>query len=1067
MPVKNLPVKKENSTLLDGGSTAKGNGADRHIPVGLAGGSDLYRGFLKFSLNWSGVYQIKKAVLVVKSTDEVHLSFGAGPTLEVQRVSEYWAEAGGSEGNWIVSGKNNAIHPGPSVTGSTYTGGPWGTGTGTYRRIDITTLVDAWAPSTVLTSTGAAGSGNDNHGLRLKSPDEGTTADRYEVYGSRAAQAGKRPYIELTYSDNHPPNAPTVTSPESDDPAIVASSRADRLPIDFLFSDPDATDTCTAVAVEVYGDGATDGSPGTRIARLTATPTALGPLNSYRATLTTTNEDSGQTLSPRTNMRYRVATRDNERAWSPWTSLADGRFYLAYTVAAPSQLYMDPLTDDPHIYGSLATNDTSDYITGAEVEVYRDTAAGSTTLWAPGTQGIGGSSTRVDMTYAGESLKNLETVRWRLRLVNRDGVAGEWSPWQYTKVYSTTGPDAMSPIDTSTKLTSRTADLTIAHSAAFDGYRWRLYRNGSVIYDSGETAMTSGTSATVNPPADLLSWGDGSDEDVPLEWEAQIRVTAVGAYGDWSPRYAIRVNALPGASISLASELSAYDYVDDSTPTFSTPYENPDQEAYNEWPRARVLEVRESTTTGGAYPAHDGTLLRSQAQRHADTAITTEVTLDTAMTADTEYEVRARFADDADAIASTTLAANSSAAATNIKVTSVTGLAVGQVLEIDTGADYEVRTITAVGTAGSGGTGVDLDDALEFAHTSGDAVEARYWGGWSNTELVTYHAAPTASPSAPADTATVNDPLQQLSWTLSTTQAAAIVRIYERDSGVDYLVYEDTITGTTTSWSAPAGLLDDGVTYAWDVQAFDAYGLSDTTTRRTFTTSFTAPAELADLAATTDEGASAVDLTWTASADTYFDHYEVSWLDDSGAWQRVDAGPRTLDDGRTKLTTAAFTHYGARFGDNDYKVTASNGSQVSDPAYITVELEAAVDGYWMLVIPDETQYTRPIRVIDFSRRHEPMVERFDPPGRGSSITLTWGRGPLVVDLRIKHRPIDEGGLSSVFEAIEAGGLDVYIKAPPGWQWDPVHAHLRSYDESPERGGMLTTAASFAQSDDDD
>ena len=71
---------------------------------------------------------------------------------------------------------------------------------------------------------------------------------------------------------------------------------------------------------------------------------------------------------------------------------------------------------------------------------------------------------------------------------------------------------------------------------------------------------------------------------------------------------------------------------------------------------------------------------------------------------------------------STTLSAASAAGATNIKVGSVTGFSVDATLTVDTGANLETRTITAVGTSGAGGTGVTLDAPLSLAHASGVSV---------------------------------------------------------------------------------------------------------------------------------------------------------------------------------------------------------------------------------------------------------------------------------------------------------------------------------------------------------
>jgi beta-glucosidase len=70
-------------------------------------------------------------------------------------------------------------------------------------------------------------------------------------------------------------------------------------------------------------------------------------------------------------------------------------------------------------------------------------------------------------------------------------------------------------------------------------------------------------------------------------------------------------------------------------------------------------------------------------------------------------------------VAGTTLAAAAAVGATNIKVTSVTPFAAGQTIWIDATSDAEQATIAAVGTAGSGGTGVDLTTPLVKAHANG------------------------------------------------------------------------------------------------------------------------------------------------------------------------------------------------------------------------------------------------------------------------------------------------------------------------------------------------------------
>lgn len=89
---------------------------------------------------------------------------------------------------------------------------------------------------------------------------------------------------------------------------------------------------------------------------------------------------------------------------------------------------------------------------------------------------------------------------------------------------------------------------------------------------------------------------------------------------------------------------------------------------------------------------------------------------------------------------STTLAADPALGATNFKVTAVTNFAVGDWVRIDSGANREYRKITAVGTAGAGGTGIDVDGAAAIDHANGVAfVEVGnllMWGALTASKAV-------------------------------------------------------------------------------------------------------------------------------------------------------------------------------------------------------------------------------------------------------------------------------------------------------------------------------------------
>jgi hypothetical protein len=76
----------------------------------------------------------------------------------------------------------------------------------------------------------------------------------------------------------------------------------------------------------------------------------------------------------------------------------------------------------------------------------------------------------------------------------------------------------------------------------------------------------------------------------------------------------------------------------------------------------------------------------------------------------------------------TALSAAASARATNIKVRSVNGFAVGDKMAVGTPANREVVTITAIGAAGATGAGVDFTPALAQAHLDREFVVAQGTG---------------------------------------------------------------------------------------------------------------------------------------------------------------------------------------------------------------------------------------------------------------------------------------------------------------------------------------------------
>lgn len=73
-------------------------------------------------------------------------------------------------------------------------------------------------------------------------------------------------------------------------------------------------------------------------------------------------------------------------------------------------------------------------------------------------------------------------------------------------------------------------------------------------------------------------------------------------------------------------------------------------------------------------------------------------------------------------VLATTTAADPAAGATNIKMTSVTGALVGMWLTLEGPIGVESRLITAVGTAGGAGGGIDVTPGFTLDHANGEVA---------------------------------------------------------------------------------------------------------------------------------------------------------------------------------------------------------------------------------------------------------------------------------------------------------------------------------------------------------
>ena len=240
MATKTWAVNADAVGATDGGSYYGGD-CD-HLPVGymswLGGAS---RAFLKFTLDWSGVVQITKAELHIRTTTGYHGSIGGSTTAYVDLVTSSWAEGahGGSE-TWFLNDQPSYAE---SVSTS-YRASFTPRADSTWYTVDITAIANRWAPASVKQSNGSAGAAATNYGIRIISSNEGASANRTEFHAREAGSSDA--YVVLTYSTNQAPTVTAMTSP------VGGVTITDDTPnLVFTLDDPDAADTVTAYDIQV------------------------------------------------------------------------------------------------------------------------------------------------------------------------------------------------------------------------------------------------------------------------------------------------------------------------------------------------------------------------------------------------------------------------------------------------------------------------------------------------------------------------------------------------------------------------------------------------------------------------------------------------------------------------------------------------------------------------------------------------------------------------------------------------------------------------------------------------
>jgi len=408
------------------------NGADRHLRIGLYYAENfIYRAYLNFAFDWTGIARINKATLHLRTGPPAHGALGTEGKFFVRRLTQaIGAEPSDGENLW-TSPRQGLTWGNPSVVVN-----PPLQGNKDFT-VDVTKHVSKWAPNIVETPDGP-GPGLSAYGLILMAYTETKNAYSTEIYSRTATNnIAYRPKIVIDYDPIPTPGKPTGMSP---------SGTLSVLPDDFT--------------------GAFNG--GLPADRLTTTHIQVFPLGEASAIwnkqriATDSEQQSSQFSVPLpeflrsgTTYEWRARVQDQRGTWSPYSSKiqfkqADSPPSVALqpaalgSVASLSGVHFRGVFSDPDPKDRLGSlriqlrpttppgdpdwdSDTNLWDTGdtppRREEVYPRSSAGFNQLgvlpWQGNPLGF------VDRLYGGQAL-TAGSYSWRMRVSDRWNAHSDW-----------------------------------------------------------------------------------------------------------------------------------------------------------------------------------------------------------------------------------------------------------------------------------------------------------------------------------------------------------------------------------------------------------------------------------------------------------------------------------------------------------------------------------------------------------------------------------------------------------------------------------------------------------------
>lgn len=782
------------------------NPGDLHIPIGYwsAGTGYATRAALYAPISFAGMTGINEARLYLRAnapSSGYHTKGTSTASIYALRKTADWSETShggsaavdelwGADGRIVTNNYLAGVVSGDLANMGALTDGAW-------YYVTITGIVQAWF------------AGNPNYGLLIYNATSESNASYSKQFWSRHA-SGSEPYIWIDYSTNTAPYAPTNLSPTASQTyhsgtAFTASGS---------HSDPDAGDYLTGYQIIVYLDDGASAIIDTGYVGSGASATFNHALNvgGYGA-----------------NRFYRWIARTWDKAGvvGPWS--AQQRFKLNSVPNAPT--INTPTANDatPTLSGTFSDPDPGDGLSQVNYQVVRN--SDGAVMWDTY---LSASGTSFSTTYGGTALVSGTQYRWNARTLDTNGAWSGWTSWNYWTYTAPTGP-TISP-RSNNLLTDTTPDLTISYGSQFTDHEIYVYSSAA-----GGTAVWSDTPvAYAATTSKVVTVGTALTPGVTYYWKARVYLTTA-TWTDWTGfasgqsgnlNASFRINSTPTKPTGVTARnnpgvpavtrsTDGMLMVTDRVPLLEAVYTDAELSGYNDVPTKRSIEIYNDSTS---------------ALVHSD-AVTTSLPYTTPM----------RYFPGT-ITNSTTLAAAAVAGATNIKVTAVTGYAIGDRIRVGpAGATQEIVTISTVGTAGSGGTGLTLSSGLLYDHANAEAIaeitpvlanETTYkmrwqfadvsgtYGVWS--DYVQFKVTQPSTLSTVAPSGTVTSPSFTITWNHaspgSKAQGAYRVRI-TRDS--DAVTVHDTgwVTSSTESYALAAGVLQNSTAYTITVDAVDTDGI--------------------------------------------------------------------------------------------------------------------------------------------------------------------------------------------------------------------------------------------------